>query len=313
VEFRRHSVTRVGEIARLCLAPGRRGRVLACVTGAVFLQSENGDLCWLSQTGSPMHRRAAQLRDSLPRWQAGTPLVAGAGGVLIGSEVVLNLDEALTWRAETPDRDLPFDARRLAKTLREFGQELDVSSARGFGCFLPEILWPGLITAPNVDVVLEAARRPVLEAARACIQGEPGKLRSALTSLVGLGAGLTPSGDDFCGGILFTLKHLGGVFPEVAGCYPSGFMDFAHARTNRISAVLLEDLAKGHAIGPLHQLINHFLMGDSLDRIHFSVAQLARVGHSTGWDLLAGLVAGLLATCCGDRAEPIRVIEAVAA
>jgi hypothetical protein len=90
-------------------------------------------------------------------------------------------------------------------------------------------------------------------------------------------------------------------------------MDFAHARTNRISAVLLEDLAKGHAIGPLHQLINHFLMGDSLDRIHFSVAQLARVGHSTGWDLLAGLVAGLLATCCGDRAEPIRVIEAVAA
>ena len=67
-------------------------------------------------------------------------------------------------------------------------------------------------------------------------------------------------------------------------------------RTHLISFTLLKDLASGYAIAPLHRILNRLLSGESLESIYPSVSQLTQVGHSTGWDWLAGLLTGLLIT-----------------
>jgi hypothetical protein len=66
------------------------------------------------------------------------------------------------------------------------------------------------------------------------------------------------------------------------------------SQTHLISFTLLNDLADGHAIAPLHEIINGLFSGESFESLYPFVSELASVGHSTGWDLLTGLLTGLL-------------------
>jgi hypothetical protein len=135
----------------------------------------------------------------------------------------------------------------------------------------------------------------VLDIARACIYRRPSRLPYLAGKLTGLGAGLTPSGDDFLGGLLFAVNHLHAVYPD------AGFAEYAiptdpyRSRTHLISFTLLQDHASGHAIAPLHHLLNGFISGASLESMRPYVSQLTQIGHSTGWDLLTGLLTALLA------------------
>jgi hypothetical protein len=59
-------------------------------------------------------------------------------------------------------------------------------------------------------------------------------------------------------------------------------------------------MANGHAIAPMHEMLNGLISGESPDDIHCHAMDLIRVGHSTGSDLLTGLLTGLL---IGIRAQ----------
>jgi hypothetical protein len=130
---------------------------------------------------------------------------------------------------------------------------------------------------------------------RACLDHQPSRICSFADKFIGLGAGLTPSGDDFLGGMFFAIHQLRAAYPD------NDFVDYAiplepyRSRTHVISYTLLDDLANGYAVAPLHQFINGLLSGDSFENIDPFVLQLTSMGHSTGWDLLTGLLVGLLA------------------
>jgi hypothetical protein len=46
----------------------------------------------------------------------------------------------------------------------------------------------------------------------------------------------------------------------------------------------------------LHQFANGLLQGESVDQLNLNLEKLISVGHSTGWDLLSGFLAGMSAT-----------------
>ncbi len=114
------------------------------------------------------------------------------------------------------------------------------------------------------------------------------------TALIGLGPGLTPSGDDFAGGLLFAIKILQTAYPNLKLVNQTIPIEKYQSRTHLISFTLLQDLANGHGVAPLHQIMTGILRGDSFDSIDPFISQLTQIGNSTGWDLLAGLLAGLL-------------------
>ena len=123
--------------------------------------------------------------------------------------------------------------------------------------------------------------------------------------ILGLGHGLTPSGDDFVGGICFALRHaprdawradLPAVLVRIRSC--------AATSTNVISAALLDDLIDGASYGELHELLAA-LQGKMLSEIERATRALLRVGASSGADMLAGLLVALLTTPCSDiEAQP---------
>jgi hypothetical protein len=115
----------------------------------------------------------------------------------------------------------------------------------------------------------------------------------AALRVLGLGHGLTPSGDDFVGGILFALHHAPRAQWQSAMPGLHQRIRTAAARaTNVISAALLDDLMRGASYGALHSLLAALQSNNAL-RIGSATTQLLRLGASSGADMLAGLLLAL--------------------
>ncbi len=68
---------------------------------------------------------------------------------------------------------------------------------------------------------------------------------------------------------------------------------------------LLCDYAKGFGPGPLHEVELALLTAQESRRIMVTVAGLTRIGHTSGWDALAGFLSGLLVTGRPAGAAPV--------
>ena len=140
---------------------------------------------------------------------------------------------------------------------------------------------------------LLAARAVEVEAlAAACGRASYAAFITAAARLIGVGSGLTPSGDDFVGGALFALRLL---HPHDRGWRDAArdLSALATRRTHVISATLLGDLASGRSFAPLHELLHAASRCDDLHTLQRHASELTQIGHSSGWDMLAGLFAGV--------------------
>ncbi|MFC8501998.1 DUF2877 domain-containing protein [Pedococcus sp. NPDC057267] len=114
----------------------------------------------------------------------------------------------------------------------------------------------------------------------------------AVGALVGAGPGLTPSGDDVLCGVLLGLR-LAARLDAVAtlGAAVRGRL----GGTTTLSAALLTEAVAGYAVPQVLRLASALARGD--DRAAVAAArEVAAVGHSSGRDLLAGVV-GALEAC----------------
>ena len=227
---------------------------------------------WLGRGSPPAHPRSLCLGDDAPattidlsRLEAGEP--------------ELPLPRALDRTRLAPG------AMALAARCREIGEP------RGLAVLLEDRLPP---------FPLSAADAPVRALAQAAGDDDPGSALGPAHALLGLGPGLTPSGDDVVGGLLFARRMLADApaWEPVAASLALA----AHTRTHAISAALLADLAAGHGHAALHRVARALANGaDPLP----AARELAGLGHASGWEMLAGLLIGLAgpALFCA-RCEP---------
>lgn len=164
----------------------------------------------------------------------------------------------------------------LARSCRELGEP------RGFGCLLAGALPPF-----PLDRRIDAA-----EALAAAVRADdPAAFVPAGLRLLGVGGGLTPSGDDLVGAALFTLRHLG-VDDASWRNAAAVLVDASRTRTHVISAALFSDLAGGQSFAPLHEL----LAAADFAAMREPARRLAAIGHSSGWDMLSGMIAAATGT-----------------
>jgi hypothetical protein len=281
--------------------------VLAAFSSATYLLTDEAELFWIVPDGAPMHRRALRVSSSLAGLREGSSFQVEGQSLAIDPGVTSDMSRAFVWRVTGTDYGGLVEIARILPRVRDLFSRLDLSGAQGFGRFIPGLLQfsRGAPTGPtpkSSDPVLAFARPLVMDVAGACRENQPCLILRRASALIGLGAGLTPSGDDFVGGMLFAVKALQDVY-HFQGSLDDLF-DLApfEAQTHPISFTLLQDLARGHAVAPLHQLLTGILNAEPFDFVQRSFSRLTRLGHSTGWDLLAGMVTGLLITAAGrDR------------
>jgi len=146
----------------------------------------------------------------------------------------------------------------------------------------------------SVTEKAEIAMRELVEATR---RHDVSRAESSVRSLIGLGSGLTPSGDDLLVG------YLAGLWCAVWN--QSERMKFVSdlgravihqsRQTNDISRTYLYHAAQGQVSSLLTNLAEAVSRGENQDRL-LELAEVAmRVGHTSGMDAVTGLLVGLAA------------------
>jgi hypothetical protein len=146
-----------------------------------------------------------------------------------------------------------------------------------------------LIVAAAASAALMEALRGLTREAKA--ESLPA-LVSAASRLAGLGPGFTPAGDDFLLGVMYALWST--LPAPQAGAISASLAQTAAPRTTRVSAAWLRAGALGQAGNSWHGLVAG-LLGDDGPAIESAISRLARVGHTSGSDALAGYLLGLRA------------------
>ena len=303
----------------LLTLPGFAGKVLAVLSTTIYLVSKDGEILWLSQDGLAMHRRCV-LASFQPRsiCVGQNFFVDGAFLHFLGGATI-DLDLATGWEPFSvgPKHAEPLTVvnsctHRLVEAVTKMGE------AKGFGQLIPQmspktssLVYGNKQAISKTDPLLAKAHNSILSLAAACFNVDMTEVTRRGRELIGLGPGLTPSGDDFLGGLVFAAHSLNTAYPQDFNWEEEPVMDmidWASTQTHPISHTILRDHASGHGPEPLHELVASLLKGQDVGRTLKGVKRLIGIGDTSGWDILAGLLTGMLFVEGKLNARPTRFL-----
>lgn len=294
----------MGSIARELCSRGIEGTVLASVTDTIYLESGTGELFWIAGESDPFHRRCICVWGKVPKIQKGAKFSVKPDQIVFADIMKIDLSEASGWQAKTPGNLHLSSITSIYPKTRDIYTELAKIPGSGFGRLISAML--EILSDPSGGIGQDV-QDPILRRAWTSIQEivlESGRhnfnsILEKAEKLSGLGAGLTPSGDDFIGGLFFAFHFLSNAFPDYLKfpeSYFERFLERKKKKTNLISFTLMQDMSAGHGLAPLHEFVNFMFTDQPNDLIVASALELANVGSSTGWDILTGVFAGLIST-----------------
>lgn len=258
-----NSVVAIGARARAALAAsGGLARPLAAFPDAPYFDA-GGEIVWIGSRLPARHPRAVLTAAPVAR---GEPAAFDA------------LPEADRDRGLPADADAGLVAASCARLVASIGA---LGAPRGFGA---------LLAAQSPAFPLDLAVNRVHALAAAHRAGDPEAVLRASRALLGFGTGLTPSGDDLAGAALFgrRLVSRDPRWPAIGARLAREARTASHA----ISAALFADLVEGRSFESLHELADALAGGDDEAALEAARALVA-LGHSSGWDMLAGMAVGV--------------------
>lgn len=292
----RTRVVEVGVLASRVLGRKRHGMIAAVFDRSLYAVFGNDWICIGAKAigSGPLHVLCEEVVAG--RFSPGQDITVTDTALIAGEVRLTDLDAATIWSPNPPGgwtRETLHagilavdDAWRVAPT-----EEGLAASA--------------CAQLPPAPTHVVAAAMPAIAALRRSIEArlrgrEPAPADEAkIVGLIGLGPGLTPSGDDFLAGALLALASLG-LSHARDSLWNAVRAHLAH--TNDISAAHLRGAASGYAASALHEAINVTISGRVAD-IAPALAALSGIGHSSGRDAFAGALA-VLRTADGTMQRP---------
>ncbi len=200
-----------------------------------------------------------------------------------GSTLSVDLRTARMWRADLSDLWVDVTVLSVRSAWQAAWRELHRQSADGLG-LIGQKSWPTHTAGQAIDALLDATRR--LDAPAACAAAE---------ALIGVGPGLTPSGDDFLVGYLTGLQRVAGERPLREGFVSTLGAEIVRLsrRTTEVSRAYLEHAAQGRVSGVLADLARAIGRGESIADTQRAARAALRVGSTSGADSVLGLLLGL--------------------
>jgi hypothetical protein len=224
-----------------------------------------------------------------PRPAVGAPVRLWPDRIEVpGAGFAVFTDQAKPWEAPAPAGELLSPAQRQAQLLSICRRLPARQPASPLAALLPAA--PGMQALPGLpDVFVSRSAR--LQAA--CQPPQAEALAEALSAFLGLGSGLTPSGDDLVIGFLLACNRwreqlCPGL--EMAALNTALVARAAHL-TSTLSANLIACAARGQADERLALALDGLLTGKP--GAPACAAALAAWGNSSGLDALAGMAIAL--------------------
>lgn len=203
------------------------------------------------------------------------------GAVAVGDRTAIRIEDAQAWEPRLPrypmrDERLRDQVARVRARLRS-------------PCVTGNV--PDAGSTDTVRRMTALLQRHATQLCDALARGDINCAGAAARGLVGLGPGLTPSGDDFLVGLFAVLRLPGGPCADGDDICLAVLCDL-HERTNAISAAALRAAAQGQVRASLQALLHEMVAGDGvgLDR---ALARVLAIGSTSGADMAAGVAGGL--------------------
>jgi Protein of unknown function (DUF2877) len=293
--------TTIGPLAAKALENRGCGKIKALFRNSGYLELGGRLICFggLDLALGPFAVKcAADVQKLFSHYdvEVGTP-VSCCQSLQIGSVVSISFRSARTWE--------PARSSSEHKSLRKRSWIRGLKALCGAlpGAIPMDGLAP-LLCFPVADTLcMKAARTPIAyleELISSTRIGATSVDSSRIAPLLGLGPGLTPSGDDYLIGVLVTLRLTG--HERLAQRLWKAIAPLLGEYTNQISAAYLSAAAEGYASRPLHVVLNDVLSGGS-PALGARVTELYSIGHTSGWDGLAGALGTLRALLHEYRAD----------
>jgi hypothetical protein len=242
---------------RLAAAGPLRGRVAGVFGEALALEVDSGEILWLDRRPDALSGRGLLLRGPLPSVTTGSRW-RWEGGWLLSADA------------------------RLCRQAPAHHAEPGVRTPGG----APFMAVRQVVAAGPAEGLAEVARSRGRALAVAIGRGGTGEAQAA--ALLGLGPGLTPSGDDFLGGFLLARAHGGHADTELRLLVRRE----AGGATHPISAAKLLDAEAGDATVAEAGFLGAVLSG-STSRALAATARLLRFGATSGADFALGVLDAL--------------------
>jgi hypothetical protein len=153
------------------------------------------------------------------------------------------------------------------------------------------------LTSPEIKTLVERAVQTVPALIDATRNLQVDVAITAFMRLIGLGPGLTPSGDDFIVGYLAGLWSTAGSDPSRVRFMSSlgAWLSRAAAGTNAISCTYIKSAINGNVSEPIATLAQRFGQSNSMDSVREATRTALQVGNTSGADGVLGLLLGCLA------------------
>lgn len=260
-----------------------------------LVSSEKGNLSQGIRLGTP------PKFTFLNQLRVGQPF-ACRGGILriSGSELSVDLRTASLWhidlkglRVDLRQRDT---ARAWAVAWLELGKHRYWNGISSMIAAIP-VPRQNSMTSPGIKTLVEMAVQTVPALIDATRNLQVDGAITAIRPLIGLGPGLTPSGDDFIVGYLAGLWSTAGSDSSRLRFMSSlgAWLSHAAAGTNAISCTYIKSAVNGNVSEPIATLAQRFGQAKSMDSVREATRTALQVGHTSGTDGIQGLLLGCIA------------------
>jgi hypothetical protein len=282
---------------------GFMGQVLSTFSRSFYILGPRGQILWVALPASTLHRRALLARFEPRAVRAHARVEVRSGLLTVEGITSIAFSRTAIWTPEpikrsqiTPIKALPASLHERLVWISELPGRRGLGHAIGLLMESRPVLPLHEMEARD-RAFWEAAKGALIRVVQASREDNFPKVLHEGARLLGFGLGLTPSGDDYIGSLLFAAHHLAKAYPGDLINNPEeirALLALSRSATNRISRAIFADLVHGHGPQPLHELLSAVLRGESRARVELSAKRLTQIGHSSGWDMLAGAATGLL-------------------
>jgi hypothetical protein len=216
------------------------------------------------------------------------------GGILRfdSSPLTIDLRGAHIWEgrlpATAPDMQKPSTGRAWSVTWQTLNERQRLKQT--------DLIAGDLFQLDKGPLLTRKLHRPVLRLIAATERLDPHTSADAAQKMIGLGPGLTPSGDDFLIGWLAGLWSTAAQDNRRPGFLSTfgGSLSTLAKETNEISRTYLYYAIKGEFSSSIVMLVNAISDGEE-QRLLSAAQEAMNVGHSSGMDSVTGLLIGMAA------------------
>jgi hypothetical protein len=286
-----------------------RGRVTAVVSKALYLECESSCVVALVDPAlpeGPITVRVAGLAGALPALKGSVRASFHGNGshLEIGGRLRLDLTRSRPWIPPAITIEAAPAALNNALDLLSgvIAGQREVAGLGPLSPYLAELLdgdegspESAILDPPDPPApLLRVASRALRELGRAWHGGDSAAASTAALRFLGLGPGLTPSGDDLLMGLLAVCRWSESYSERAALMGPplaKRVLEQAPTATTRISARLLAHASNGLLYEPAMTLAA-CLFSARIDRIEPAASRLFAIGHSSGTDMALGILVG---------------------